>query len=152
MEFTEVKINDVQDILEEMDQCGEFVMFKNFNKSVIEVMDGYSTSPDFHLFVLVQDGVQIALTSTFPNSVKGRISIGYTYVKTGYRGQGNGFTIRNDLVEWIKAQGFSEIYAKTWKGNVKMVALNKKMGFQLIEEVKGDRTDGDSTLKFLLKL
>lgn len=94
----------------------------------------------------------IGFISTFPNKTEGRISIGYAYLKQSYRGQGLGFTMRQNLINWIKNAGFKEVFAKTWKANTAMVHLNEKMGFVLQEEVKNDRIDGDSTLKFLLKL
>ncbi|HVX92979.1 MAG TPA: GNAT family N-acetyltransferase [Candidatus Dojkabacteria bacterium] len=151
--FKEVSLNEIQDLITEASTSNDFSASIDSNESLKDTMKNFIGNKDFHVFLLTSsDNQEIGFTSTFPNKHEGRISIGYAFVKKEYRGKGYGYTMRLKLIDWIKRQGFKEIYAKTWKKNLPMIRLNEKMGFKFVEEVANDRKDGDSTIKYLLEI
>jgi RimJ/RimL family protein N-acetyltransferase len=153
MKLQEVTIDELTPIIKIASESNDFNNSNDSQQTILETLTSFSISKDFHIFGFYTDSNKlIGFISTFPNKTKGRISIGYAFIIQSERGKGYGYLMRESLVEWIKQKGFREIYAKTWKGNTAMVHLNEKMKFKLVEEVINDRTDGDSTLKYILSL
>lgn len=152
MELREHTIQELNEAILEANNSGEFIDCVNGPNNIGESIDGFKDSKDFHIFGLYDSNELIGFTTTFPNKTEGRISIGYTYIRPIFRGKGYGIEMLNLLIDWIKGKGFKEVFNKTWSSNIPVIKLNEKAGFKLIEQVKNDRKNGDSTLKYLLKL
>lgn len=77
-----------------------------------------------------------------------KCAIGIDIPETDQRGNGYAFRALCLFIDYLTDNGESEIYTQTWSGNIRMISLAKKIGFELcsrkagIRNVRGEKYDG----------
>jgi RimJ/RimL family protein N-acetyltransferase len=64
------------------------------------------------------------------------LGIGIVIVYDVFRSKGLGFEAMNLYIDFIKKTYHSNLIIQTWSGNIKMMKLAEKLGFELIQRVK----------------
>ena len=53
-----------------------------------------------------------------------------------WRSSGFGFQAFSTAIEYYKSNGLKEVYTQTWSGNIPMIRLAEKIGFELVDVKK----------------
>lgn len=83
-----------------------------------------------------------------PTDADGDIAIGIDIPEPAYRGQGYGKEAFSLFMNYLRQQGYRDLYTQTWSGNEGMIKLAKSLGFTLcarknnIWTVDGTQYDG----------
>lgn len=79
-------------------------------------------------------------------------SIGPMYISVKFRGRGFGEKQVREVVSQLKHLKFKTIKTRTWGENKASRKIFEKLKFKLVEEKLNNRINGDSTVKYYLKL
>ena len=112
------------------------------------IYQGTNKSPS-RLEVCLESGKHIGwVTSYFINGDPKKVAVGIDIPEVCYRSQGNGRIALECWIDYLfEEHGLLSIYTQTWSGNLQMMKLAKRLGFQEIErrigirEVRGDKYD-----------
>lgn len=81
-------------------------------------------------------------------------AIGMDICSTTYRRKGYGSSAYQQFIKYLQNHGIQEIYTQTWSGNIPLIKMTEKLGFQecnryqKIRQVRDELYDG---LTFVLK-
>lgn len=82
------------------------------------------------------------------------LAIGMDICSTAYRRKGYGSSSYQLFIQYLQEHGIQKIYTQTWSGNIPLIKMVEKLGFQecyryeKIRHVRGELYDG---LTFVLK-
>lgn len=66
-------------------------------------------------------------------------AFGIDIPETKFRGKGYGEQAFSAAIKYYKSKGIDEVYTQTWSGNMPMIRLAEKLGFELISVRKNHR-------------
>lgn len=89
------------------------------------------------------------LDDNYEFSTKGyKRAVGIDIPDMNARGKGLGYSTLQLFISYLMSQGEQDIYTQTWSGNIKMIKLAEKLGFEEckrkkdIRKVRGEEYDG----------
>lgn len=97
--------------------------------------------------IATKDGYHIGWVNTYQMSfsdipkhkLSGRLAIGIDLPEEKHQGCGYGTSALMMMVDVLKSSGEKTVYLQTWRGNQRMIALAKKLGFTLRDCIKDSR-------------
>lgn len=116
------------------------------------LFNSLSKDPGFTALGYKVNGIPISYIIALTNKDPSTVSIGPMYVSTQRQGHGLGQKQVQDFADLARQQGFHAVYTKTWFNNVISRKVFTSLGFTEVGIKSGDRSDGDSTISYLLKL
>ena len=116
------------------------------------LLEEFKGRPGYHLFALTDGTNTAGFVSTLPSEKPDTLDIGPMYIRPQSRGQGLGKALVQELIAWTRSNDTGYLYTRTWGGNLPSRRIFEGLGFQLVKEKPGARTDNDSTLYYILDL
>lgn len=108
-----------------------------------------TNNPRRRFEICLESGEHVGwVTSYFIDGDTTKIAVGINIPEDRYRGRGNGRRAIECWIEYLLLEhGLLKLYTQTWSGNLRMMELAKRLGFQEINrrigtrEVRGDYYD-----------
>ena len=76
----------------------------------------------------------------FTKEVTGRCAVGIDFPEQSGRGHGYGYQALILFINYLLDHGEKDLYLQTWSGNVRMIHIAERMGFEECRRKKGIRT------------
>ena len=128
---------------------GAFLSSRNNTVDLKELFERYESQNRLELFKSVLDLKTVGFISLFHSDKNNSVSIGPMYINEKFRGKGFGKIQVEKLLKYCEKNKYHIIKTKTWSKNIASRKIFEKLGFQVYEEIPNDRSDGDSTVKYV---
>lgn len=105
---------------------------------------------DYHLFWIEADGELVSWALIKLNPLENLVHILKIMVVPKMRGQGFGFDLLHELIEWSKNLSVTRCYLEVDTANSSAVTFYKRQGFKILHEIKTFYSDGRNA--FIMEL
>lgn len=150
IKLNKTNIGDIKYLLDESES--EFVKSRNDNGDLDDLLKRFVKNNKLKLFKLQIDLETVGFVSLFHSNIKDTVAIGPMYISKKFRCKGYGRLQIVELIKYCRDKNYKEIKTKTWGKNIASKKIFDSLGFELYEEVKNNRVDGDSTVKYKICL
>ena len=108
-------------------------------------------SPGETCYMAIRDGKIVAVMSFERNidNDPAKVYLKFFGVRPDCRKSGIGITFRREVLERMRTDGIKTVTTRTWSTNHDMLALNRKLGFEIDRVITDDRGPGVDTIYFV---
>lgn len=152
-DILEVKYAELAELIQEAKETRSFLPIKKDEKPFLEKMEQFDGRCDHHFFLYKNNfGKSVGFAVILPHQIDGVLSLGPIYVIKSEQGKGHGRKMVENIITWCSNRCVRSLATQTWGSNVKSQQLLESLGFEYVEEKKNTRTNGDSTVIYVLEL